>query len=165
VPARATSDLRKTQDDRSLSLRERDRVRGNETQPTKTAGRILQAQLDPLTESKLAITLSQKPVDSGSARIGWGSNEPTIDVRYSFSRVSGDVVDCYPSLMVMPPNWFDRVQAVSSSSSLGHHRLRCQPLKLLSQLRRIKMKKATVPAGNEATRLARGAKSNNRRSS
>ena len=35
MPARATSDLRKTQDDRSLSLRERARVRGNETQPTK----------------------------------------------------------------------------------------------------------------------------------
>ncbi len=38
MPARATSDLRKTQDDRSLSLRERAGVRGNETQPTKTAG-------------------------------------------------------------------------------------------------------------------------------
>src|SRR6266851_4529967 len=32
----------------SLSLRERTRVRGNETQPTKTAGRILHAQLDRL---------------------------------------------------------------------------------------------------------------------
>ena len=34
----------------SLSLRERARVRGNETQPSKTAGRILQAQLDRLHE-------------------------------------------------------------------------------------------------------------------
>jgi hypothetical protein len=51
VPARATSDLSKTQDDRSLSLRERDRVRGNETPPTKTAGPILQAQLDRLPQS------------------------------------------------------------------------------------------------------------------
>src|SRR6266852_1967225 len=33
-----------------LSLRERARVRGNETPPTKTAGRILQAQLDRLPE-------------------------------------------------------------------------------------------------------------------
>jgi hypothetical protein len=51
VPVRATSDLRKTQDDRSLSLRERARVRGNETPPTKTAGPILQAQLDRLPQS------------------------------------------------------------------------------------------------------------------
>src|SRR6266568_3689497 len=36
----------------SLSLRERARVRGNETPPTKTAGRILQAQLDRLSEPR-----------------------------------------------------------------------------------------------------------------
>src|SRR5712692_5746112 len=48
----------------SLSLRERARVRGNETQPTETAGGILQAQLDRLRESKLAITSSAEPVDS-----------------------------------------------------------------------------------------------------
>jgi len=35
---RARSDLRKTRDTYSLSLRERARVRGNETQPTKTVG-------------------------------------------------------------------------------------------------------------------------------
>src|SRR5258708_3505927 len=52
----------------SLSLRERDRVRGKETQSTETAGRILQAQLDRLAESGLAITSSAEPVDGGSAR-------------------------------------------------------------------------------------------------
>ncbi len=52
----------------SLSLRERARVRGNETLPIKTAGRILRAQLDRRPESKLAVTLSPKPVDSGSAQ-------------------------------------------------------------------------------------------------
>src|SRR5229473_208506 len=34
----------------SLSLRERARMRGNQTLPTKTAGQILQAQLDRLPE-------------------------------------------------------------------------------------------------------------------
>ena len=53
MPMGATPDLGKTQDARSLSLREivaarSARVRGNERQPTKTAGRILQAQLDRL---------------------------------------------------------------------------------------------------------------------
>jgi hypothetical protein len=53
VPVGATPDLRKTQDGCSLSLREivaarSARVRGNGTQPTETAGRILQAQLDQL---------------------------------------------------------------------------------------------------------------------
>ncbi len=52
----------------SLSLRERARVRGNETPPTQTAGRILQAQLDRLPESELAITSSAKPVDGRTAR-------------------------------------------------------------------------------------------------
>ncbi len=52
----------------SLSLRERVRVRGNETQPTKTAGPILQAQLDRLPESELAIASGAEPVDGGSAR-------------------------------------------------------------------------------------------------
>jgi hypothetical protein len=47
--------------------RERARVRGNETPPTKTAGRILQAQLDKLLDSELTITSSAKPVDGGSA--------------------------------------------------------------------------------------------------
>ncbi len=51
-----------------LSLRERARVRGNETPPTKTAGRTLQAQLDRLPESELTITWSPKPFESGSAR-------------------------------------------------------------------------------------------------
>ncbi len=69
----ATPDLGKTQDARSLSLREivaarSARVRGNEAQPTKTAGRILQGQLDRLPESELAITSGAKPVDGGSAR-------------------------------------------------------------------------------------------------
>jgi hypothetical protein len=41
VPVRATRDLRKTQDAHSLSLRERARVRGNETQPTQTEGECL----------------------------------------------------------------------------------------------------------------------------
>jgi len=42
-------------------------VRGNETQPTRTAGRILHAQLDRLPDSELTITSSAKPVDGGSA--------------------------------------------------------------------------------------------------
>src|SRR6266446_9717665 len=46
---------------RSLSLRGRVRVRGNETQPTKTAGLIVQAQLYRLPESELAITLALAP--------------------------------------------------------------------------------------------------------
>jgi len=46
----AKSDLGKTQHGNSLSLRERARVRGNQTLPTKTAGQILQAQLDRLPE-------------------------------------------------------------------------------------------------------------------
>jgi len=50
VPVEAMPDLRKTQHGSSLSLRERARVRGNETPPTKTAGRILPAQLDRLPE-------------------------------------------------------------------------------------------------------------------
>ncbi len=41
---------------------------GNETPPTKTLGRILQAQLDQLPESKLAITSNPMPVDCGSAQ-------------------------------------------------------------------------------------------------
>src|SRR6266568_5259734 len=53
---------------RSLSLRERVRVRGNETQPTETAGRILQAQPNRLPESDLATTSSAEPVASGSGR-------------------------------------------------------------------------------------------------
>ena len=51
----------------SLSLRERARVRGNETPPTKTAARILQPQFNLLPESKLAITSGPKSVDGGSA--------------------------------------------------------------------------------------------------
>jgi hypothetical protein len=53
---------------RSLSLRERARVRGNQTQPTKTAGRILPAQPDRLPDSELTTTSSARPVDGGSAR-------------------------------------------------------------------------------------------------
>src|SRR5713226_7610039 len=52
----------------SLSLRERVRVRGNGTPPTEAVGRILQAQLDRLPESKLAVTSSEKPVDGRRAR-------------------------------------------------------------------------------------------------
>src|SRR6266849_7568180 len=52
-------DLRKTQHSSSLSLRERARVRGNETPPTKTAGRILPAQLDPFPESVDSATQKQ----------------------------------------------------------------------------------------------------------
>src|SRR5260370_29314432 len=52
----------------SLSLRERARVRGKETQPTETAARISQAQLDRLPGSELALTLIAEPVDGGSAR-------------------------------------------------------------------------------------------------
>src|SRR5229473_5592696 len=52
----------------ALSLRERARVRGNETPPTKTAGRILPAQLDWLRESKLAFTSGAEPVDGRRAR-------------------------------------------------------------------------------------------------
>ncbi len=52
-------------------------VRGNETPPTKTAGRILQSQLDRLPESGLAITSSEKPIDGrrtrGRKRIGVSS--------------------------------------------------------------------------------------------
>ncbi len=68
MPVGATSDLSKTQDACSLSLRERARVRGNETPPTKTAGRILQAQLDRLAESRLADISRAKPADSESVR-------------------------------------------------------------------------------------------------
>src|SRR5216684_4175462 len=61
----------------SLSLRERARVRGNETPPTKTDERVFQAQLDQLPESGLAITSSAAPVDGGAAhgrkRIGFSS--------------------------------------------------------------------------------------------
>ena len=45
----------------SLSLRERARVRGNETQPSKTAGRILQAQLDRLHECAWISHRAQSP--------------------------------------------------------------------------------------------------------
>ncbi len=68
APVGATSELRKTQGAGSLSRRERARVRGNGTQPTETAGRILQAQLNRLSESELAITASEKPVDGRRAR-------------------------------------------------------------------------------------------------
>ncbi len=47
----------------SLSLRERARVRGNETKPTETAGRISPAQLDRLAESRSAISSSAEPVE------------------------------------------------------------------------------------------------------
>src|SRR6266702_2197618 len=43
----------------SLSLRERVRVRGNEAPPTKSAGRILQAQLDRLSEPVACATQKQ----------------------------------------------------------------------------------------------------------
>src|SRR5229473_1663063 len=52
----------------SLSLRERVRVRGNGTQPTETARRLLQAQIDWLAESGLAIISSPEPVDGRRAR-------------------------------------------------------------------------------------------------
>src|SRR6267378_7708 len=68
MPAGATPDLRKTQDVGPLSLRESAEVRGNETPPTKTAGRILPAQLDWLRESKLAFTSGAEPVDGRRAR-------------------------------------------------------------------------------------------------
>jgi len=74
-PERLDSSQRGMRD--SLSQRERARVRGNETQPTKTAGRILPAQRERLSESELATTSSEKPVDRGSAsgrkRIGVSS--------------------------------------------------------------------------------------------
>src|SRR5258708_14109416 len=61
----------------SLSLRERARVRGNEAPPTKSTGRIFQAQLDRFPEPGLAITSGAKPVDGGGAdgrkRIGFSS--------------------------------------------------------------------------------------------
>src|SRR5207245_778381 len=47
-----------------LSLRERARVRGKETPPSKSAGTILPAQLDQLPESNLAITSRSRPVES-----------------------------------------------------------------------------------------------------
>src|SRR5258708_1122598 len=68
APVRATFDLRKMRDACSLSPGERARVRGNERPPTIKPGRILQAQLDRLPESKLAITSRPKPVDGGGAR-------------------------------------------------------------------------------------------------
>jgi hypothetical protein len=55
----AASELRKTQDANSLSLRERVRVRGNEVQPAKLAGRILQAQLGRLSEPVACSTPKQ----------------------------------------------------------------------------------------------------------
>src|SRR5216684_7350876 len=61
----------------SLSLRERARVRGDETPPTKTDERVFQAQLDQLPESGLALTSSAAPVDGGGVhgrkRIGVSS--------------------------------------------------------------------------------------------
>src|SRR5258708_19352146 len=50
------------------SMGEGGRVRGKETQPTETAARISQAQLDRLPGSELALTLIAEPVDGGSAR-------------------------------------------------------------------------------------------------
>jgi hypothetical protein len=60
VPAGATRDLTKTQDADPLSLWEKARVRGDETWPTKSAGRILEAQLDQLPDSELTINLKPK---------------------------------------------------------------------------------------------------------
>src|SRR5258708_4872374 len=51
-----------------LSLGERAWVRGNETPPTKTAGRILPAQLDRLPESEFATTSIAEPAAGGSGR-------------------------------------------------------------------------------------------------
>src|SRR6266581_4492264 len=51
----------------SLSQRERAGVRGKETQPTKTAGGILHAQLHRCPDSELTITSSAKLSDRGSA--------------------------------------------------------------------------------------------------
>src|SRR5713226_182358 len=65
---RCSCTLRQTQDANSLSLRERARLRGNETQPTKTAGRILPAQRERSSESGSATTSSEKPVDGRRAR-------------------------------------------------------------------------------------------------
>src|SRR6266852_8645152 len=50
----------------SLSLRERARVRGNETPPTKTAGRILPTQIDRFPESVDCAT--QKQISRGALR-------------------------------------------------------------------------------------------------
>src|SRR6266852_9978426 len=51
----------------ALSLGERARVRGNETQPAKTAGPILQAPLDRLPDPELTIKSSANAEDGGSA--------------------------------------------------------------------------------------------------
>src|SRR6266568_4918815 len=48
--------------------------RGNEAPPTRTAGRILQAQLDRLPDSERTITSIGKPVDGGSARVARVAN-------------------------------------------------------------------------------------------
>src|SRR6266849_3038802 len=63
---------------RSLSQRERARVRGNETEPTKTAGRILPAQRERVSESELATTSSEKPVDGRRTRGRQRSGVPSV---------------------------------------------------------------------------------------
>ena len=67
----------------SLSQRERARVRGNETPPTKTAGRILQAQLDRFPEPMDCAT--QKQISRRALRTTGVSRQ----VHWSFER-------CFP---------------------------------------------------------------------
>ncbi len=55
----------------SLSLRERARVRGNETQPAKRAGRSLQAQLHRLPDSELSCQARFVEL----SRLNWWENQ------------------------------------------------------------------------------------------
>ena len=71
VPAGATPDLSKTRDAGSLSLGERARVRGNETPPTKTPGRTLQAQLHRFPDSELSCQARFGEL----SRLNWWKNE------------------------------------------------------------------------------------------
>src|SRR6266852_4252684 len=70
-------DLRKTQHSSSLSLREGAGVRGNETPPTKTAGRILPTQIGRFPE--LVDCATQKQISRRalrttgvSSQVHWG---------------------------------------------------------------------------------------------
>src|SRR5713101_8719230 len=76
-------DLRKTQHSSSLSLRERARVRGNETPPTKTAGRILPTQIGRFPE--LVDCATQKQISRRALRTTGVSSQ----VHWCFER-------CFP---------------------------------------------------------------------
>src|SRR6266705_3165897 len=62
----------------SLSLRERVRVRGNETPPTKTAGRILRAQLDRRKQAGALVFRALLPPHPGPLPQGEGESPTAL---------------------------------------------------------------------------------------